>query len=135
MSGSARRMFAATLLSLEVVIILLTGMAAFGLKLAPPGQVGLVAGVGGFLAIVAAATLRSGIGYTVGWIVQILLVLSGFLLPVMWGLGGVFLLLWAWALATGSRIDRERAERTGAQEKTSGTEVLEDVPGTATLET
>lgn len=115
MKGSARRLFAATLLSLEVIIIVLTGMAAFGLKLADPAVVGLVAGVGSLLAIIAAATLRSGMGYVIGWVVQILLVLSGFLLPVMWGLGGVFLVMWAWADATGRRIDRERAERASSE--------------------
>lgn len=123
-------MFAATLLSLEVVIILLTAMTVFGLRKADPTEVALVAGVVGVLAIVAAAALRSGIGYTIGWAVQVLLVASGFLIPSMWVLGGIFLVMWAWALATGARIDRERAERETGTAPTS----CEAASGEATLD-
>ncbi len=127
MRGSARRMFAATLLSIEIVIIVLTAMAAFGLRLANPGQIALVAAVAAVLAVIAAATVRSGTGYAIGWVVQVLLVASGLFIPAMWVLGGVFLVLWAWALATGRRIDRERAERQRSEAEIAGDAATLDV--------
>jgi hypothetical protein len=44
-------------------------------------------------------------------VVQVCAIGLGFVVPVMFGLGVVFLALYAGAWVLGSRIDRERAER------------------------
>jgi hypothetical protein len=48
--------------------------------------------------------------------VEIATVLTGLVVPLMWGLGLVFLALYAGSWFLGRRIDRERAERTAAWE-------------------
>jgi hypothetical protein len=49
--------------------------------------------------------------------VQVLVVLTGFVLPAMFAVGGFFLLLWVYAMVQGARIDREKAAARGAWEQ------------------
>lgn len=110
--GSARRMFCSTILILEVVVLVLTGVVAMRLRLADSsGQVWLVTGVLILLAIVAAGTLRTGLGYGIGSVLQVAVVASGAIIPTMWFLGAVFGGLWIMALALGRKIDSERVAR------------------------
>lgn len=53
-------------------------------------------------------------GRILGWILQVPLLVAGFLEPAVAVMGGVFLILWIMALRLGSRIDRERKERDQA---------------------
>jgi hypothetical protein len=66
--------------------------------------------------LLAAGSLRTRVGGWFGWAVEIATVLTGLVVPLMWGLGLVFLALYAGSWFLGRRIDRERAERTAAWE-------------------
>jgi hypothetical protein len=66
--------------------------------------------------LLAAGTLRTRVGVWFGWAVEVATVLTGLVVPLMWGLGAVFLALYAGSWVLGRRIDRERAERTAAWE-------------------
>ena len=66
--------------------------------------------------LVAAGALRTRAGVWFGWLVEVGTVLTGFLVPLMFGLGLVFLALFAGSWFLGRKIDRERAERTAAWE-------------------
>ncbi len=66
--------------------------------------------------LVAAGMLRTRAGQWFGWAVEVATVLTGLVVPLMWGLGLVFLALYAGSWALGRKIDRERAERTAAWE-------------------
>lgn len=79
--------------------------------------VALSLGIGLPLAsLVAAGALRTRAGVWFGWAVEVGTVLTGFVVPLMWGLGAVFLALYAGSWFLGARIDRERAERIAAWE-------------------
>lgn len=112
---SARRQFASTVLVLEGFVVLFAALVAFGVRAAPPE---LVWGVGGSLAlslVLMSGMLRHPVGYVVGSVLQVAVLACGFVVPMMFGVGGVFVLMWVVALRLGARIDRERAERA-AQE-------------------
>jgi uncharacterized protein DUF4233 len=59
--------------------------------------------------LVTVGLLRNRVGYLLGWLVQAAVIATGFWVPVMFFLGGVFALLWYIALQQGARIERERA--------------------------
>jgi hypothetical protein len=43
----------------------------------------------------------------------------GLLVPMMYLVGGIFVVLWIYALRLGSRVDRERAEYDAAHPETA----------------
>jgi hypothetical protein len=111
---SLRRMFAALVLSGEVLVV---GFAALVAKdLADvPGRVVLTAAVAlAALCVVAAGLLRSRAGYLLGWLVQLLLLASAFWVPMMGLVGVIFTAMWVAALVTGGRADDLTARRRAA---------------------
>lgn len=106
--SSARRLFATTILGLEAVIIVLAGLVLVRLEPHNEAAIWVVTAVVLVLALAAIGTLRSGVGIGIGSVLQIALVLSGIWIPMMWILGGVFLILWVMAVVLGTKIDRER---------------------------
>jgi len=109
--GSARRQFAATILSLEAFVVLFATLVAFGLRVGEPSAVWLVGALLAVSMLVVAGMLRWPAGYWAGSALQVPMLASGLLVPAMFGIGGVFVVLWVVALRLGARIDRERAER------------------------
>ncbi len=108
---SAQRSMAATILALEAIVLGLTTPVMISVA-SVPVVTALVIGLGLTVAcVVAAGMLRYSWSYTVGWAIQVAAVALGFVVPVMFVLGGVFLALWAGAVLLGAKIDRERAER------------------------
>jgi hypothetical protein len=111
---SARRQFAATILVLEAFVVGFAALVAFGLRSAEPV---VVWGFGGGLAlslVLAAGVLGRPGGYVVGSVLQVAVLAVGVVVPMMWVVGGVFVILWVVALRLGGRIDRERTERDAA---------------------
>jgi hypothetical protein len=67
-------------------------------------------GVGLLVAcLLVAGMLRRPWAYTLGWAIQVAAVALGFVVGIMFVLGGIFALLWGMADVLGRRIDRERA--------------------------
>ena len=101
----------------QVIVVFLASLVAFGLEALPP----LPALGGGALLVLAmlavVGTLRTPLGIRAGWVVQVLVVLTGLVLPAMFAVGGFFLLLWVYAMVQGARIDREKAAARGAWEQ------------------
>jgi Protein of unknown function (DUF4233) len=111
--GRTRRSFCAAVLTLEVFVVWFALLAAAPLSDFP---LRLVLGVGGALAVsclVTAALLRYRWAFVVGSALQVALVLCGFVVPVMFFLGAVFLVLWVVAWRLGGRLDEEKAARGG----------------------
>lgn len=72
----------------------------------------LVVGFGiAALCILAAGTLRRPWGVTLGWLAQLLTLVSAFVVPMMLVVGLVFLALWLVCLVQGPRIDATDAQR------------------------
>lgn len=121
--GSARQLFARTILLCEVLVVLFAALVCFGLRVAPTGVIlGAAAGLG-CLCLAAAALLRRGrLGEVLGWAAQVLLVAAGVAMTVAESFLGVmvvvaviFLAIWVVAGRVGRRIDVERQERYEAE--------------------
>jgi hypothetical protein len=111
MTRSAQRSLCAAMLSLQAVVLFLTGVATIGMSDIGTGA-SLSLGLGlALLCVLAAGLLRFRIGFLLGHLVQVVSIGLGFVTTPMFFLGAVFAALWVAAYVLGDRIDRERAER------------------------
>jgi len=108
---SARRQFAATILVLEAFVVFFAGLVAFGLREVNPAVIGIGGGALVLSLVLAAGMLRRPGGYVVGSVLQVPLLATAFVVPMMLVVGLIFAALWVTGLRLGGRIDRERAER------------------------
>jgi len=102
--------FTQTMLLLETFVVLFATLVSYGLGLASPA---VVWGAGGGLCVlllVLAGLQRRSWGPTAGSAAQVLVLACGFVVPMMWFIGFVFVVLWVVLLRLGRQIDRERAE-------------------------
>lgn len=114
---STKVMFASTVLLLEAFVAIFATLAVFGLRRNDFPPV-LIFGIGLLLAaalVINCAVLTKPWGIAMGWIMQVLLILTGILEPTMFGVGILFALSWWYGLRTGIRIDRESREREREQ--------------------
>ena len=114
---STKLMFASTVLLLEAFVALFGTLAVFGLRRGEFPPV-LVFGLGIGLALVLALTcavLTKPWGVALGWVLQLVLILAGFVEPTMFVVGALFALTWWYGIRTGIRIDREAAQRDREQ--------------------
>lgn len=105
------------MLGSELVVVWLAALAAYGLRDpgTPTTAIWSVAGAVALLCLLALGLLRRPPGIWIGSAVQLLLLASGLVVPMMFVVGAVFLALWVVAVILGGRIDSERAERGRAQ--------------------
>lgn len=114
-------LFASTILMLESFVMVFAALVVHGLQNAPGTgpdvPLGLVWGLGGTMVLVLLVLSRwvgrPG-GYLAGSLVQVPVLASGFVVPMMFVVAGIFVVLWVVALRLGARIDRERAEYDAA---------------------
>ncbi|MDO5745106.1 MAG: DUF4233 domain-containing protein [Micrococcaceae bacterium] len=115
---STRVLFASTVLTLEALLAVFVALALFGLKrdeLSPF----LVLGAGAIIAvlcILTCALLKKPAGYAIGWALQLLFILTGFLLPSMFFIGAAFAATWWYAVTKGHAMDLETARRAREQQ-------------------
>jgi hypothetical protein len=97
----------ATVLVLEAVVIALAIVPAVKLQDAGPLAAGLVAGLAAVAAIALAALARRRLPVTLvgGSLLQVLVIVSGTVLTVMYILGGIFALLWVTGIWLGHRVE------------------------------
>jgi len=107
---SPRRGMCAAILSLEAIALGLTTPVMISVADVSVGRAVLI-GLGLALAcVILAGLLRSEWAYAVGWAIQIGAVALGFVIPLMFVLGGIFALLWGMGYFLGRKIEREREE-------------------------
>ncbi|MBD8079308.1 DUF4233 domain-containing protein [Cellulosimicrobium arenosum] len=116
---SARSQFASTTLLLEAFVVVFATLAAYGLRGVPSaggpyelpgaGSIWLVGGVLTLVLIILSRAVGSPGGYVAGSVVQLPVLAVGFVVPMMFVVGGIFVVLWFVSLRLGGRIDRERA--------------------------
>jgi hypothetical protein len=106
---SPKRGMCAAILSLEAVVLGLTTPVMINLS-DVPWQTACLIGLGLCVAcLVVAGLLRSEAAYVAGWVIQVAALALGFVIPLMFVLGGIFALLWGTAYFLGRKIERERA--------------------------
>ncbi len=117
------------MLGFELVVIFLAALViAFGPgAVLPPWVMLTVGGIVCLLAIATIGLLRYDWAYVLGWIVQGLVVLSGFFNPAMFFVGALFAGIvfepyfigegmWAYSMVTGARLDRQKAAHAASQQ-------------------
>ena len=106
---SVRQSLASIVLAFEVIVVFLASLVAFGLKV-QPGPVALIGGGVICLALLATlALLRYEWSFTLGWVLQGVIVATGIFVPVMWVIGLIFAGMWVYCMVVGGRIDRQKA--------------------------
>lgn len=105
------KVLGSSVLGVEAIIVMLaTLVAANGGSVSNPGLAYLLGGVLMVAMLLAIGTLRKPWGVWVGWILQVLMLAFGFVVPVMWIIGGIFAVLWFLAVRNGLRVDRIREQ-------------------------
>ena len=103
-------MLARSVLSMEVLLI------GFALLLAKDqtSQASLYFGFAIlFLNILALGTLKNKLGWILGWVVQLSLILYGFYIFTMFFMGALFLALWITAIVVGRKGEAMKRAREG----------------------
>lgn len=109
---STQQSLASVVLGFELIIVFLGGLTIFGLYALEPRELGIVIGlVLAALIMLALALMRTRVGISLGWIAQIGMLSTGFVLPGLFVAGGLFFGLWIYCMVVGKRIDAERANR------------------------
>jgi hypothetical protein len=117
---SPRRGMCAAVLSLEAITVGLTTPVLITIADVPVGRA-LLIGLGLAIAcLLLAGMLRAPWAYALGWVLQVGAVAIGFLVPLMFVLGGIFALLWGLADFLGRKIERERAAAWAAYRAEQG---------------
>jgi hypothetical protein len=110
----AKPQFTSMILVLEGVLVLFAALTAYGLSAAgvvsaSPAVLWTVAGVLFVVLVVLSRLVTAPGGYVAGSVAQLVVIACGFVIPLMFGLGVLFAVLWFVSLRLGARIDRERA--------------------------
>lgn len=111
--GGAKRpalpQFTQMTLVLEAVLVFFATLVAFGLRVAPPATVWTIGGVTMLVLLLLSGYVGRPGGYVAGSVAQLAVLAFGVLVPMMYVIGGLFVVLWVVSLRLGARIDRERA--------------------------
>ncbi|MGN6426237.1 DUF4233 domain-containing protein [uncultured Leifsonia sp.] len=103
---SLRESLGSIVLGFELIIVFLGALVVFGLK-ALPAAVALGGGAAVVvLMIVAIGLLRWPVGIALGWIIQLIVVAAGFLVPAFFVVGAIFTAMWTYCMVAAARIDR-----------------------------
>lgn len=106
---SPRRGMCAAVLCLEAITIGLTTPVMITIANVAVGTA-LVVGLGLAVAcLLLAGMLRAPWAYTAGYVIQVAAIGLGFVISMMFLLGGIFAVLWASADYLGRKIEREKA--------------------------
>lgn len=106
---SPRRGMCAAVLSLEAITLGLTTPVLISIADVEVATA-LAVGLGLMVAcLLVAGMLRSEWAYGLGWVIQAAALGLGFVIPLMFVLGGIFALLWGTAYFLGRKIEQERA--------------------------
>jgi hypothetical protein len=104
-----RRILASATLSMEALVVVFALIVAANFSSVPLATVIVVGAAAALACVVVAGLLRHPWAYGAGWVLQVLILLSGLVVPTMWFLGAVFLLLWWLALHFGAKAERIQA--------------------------
>lgn len=109
------KVLGSSVLSMEAIVILLaTSLAASG-----SDRAGLIWAIGAVLIVLLVAatrTMASPRGVVIGWVMQVLVLATAVVVPGMLVVGGIFAVLWFFAVRNGRRVDALRADTAGEGE-------------------
>ena len=102
------RVLGSTVLALEAIVVMLAIPVAINNSDVNAG-LALSVGMGiALLMLLTIGVITRPYAVVVGWVLQALAISLGFVAPAMFVIGGIFALLWFFAVRNGQRIDRAR---------------------------
>jgi len=108
----------------ESIVVFLGGLTVYGLHALPAGIPpwwGIVGGtVLALLMLLTAGVLRHRWGIWLGWVLQGVLVLGGFVLPELAVVGLIFGGMWGYATIKGASLDSRNARLAAEAENVNG---------------
>ena len=107
------RVLASTVLLCEAFVVVFAALVAKDLSGLSTTTALVGGGVVASICLLLCGMLRARWAYAAGSALQVVLVLSGFIVPAMFLVGGLFAALWVTALRLGAKGDRIAAERKG----------------------
>ncbi|MCU1347639.1 MAG: hypothetical protein JWO56_669 [Acidobacteria bacterium] len=117
---SLREMLGSIVLGFELLVVFLGALVLFGLH-SLPAWVALGGGAAVVVLVIAAiGLLRNTVGVVLGWIVQLIVVAAGILVPAFFIVGAIFTAMWAYCMIAAARIDRNN--QAAARAADNGTE-------------
>lgn len=120
----ARESLGSVVLGFESIIVFLGGLVVYGLRVLPDGIEpwwGIVGGsVLALLMVLTAGLLRHSWAIAVGWALQVVVLLGGFLVPALVIVAIIFGGMWAYATIKGASLDARNARRTAPPEPSNG---------------
>ena len=105
------RTLAASVLVAEAFVLFFATLVAKDLSTVDESTLWAVGGGGAAACLVLTGLLRFRWAYVAGSLLQVLLILAGLVVPVMFFLGAVFAALWVLAIYLGRRVARLQADR------------------------
>ena len=112
------RTLCAAVLTFESIIVLLSipvAIVVYGLA-APVGVIG--GGVLMIACLLVAGSQKRTWGLTAGWVLQVLIIATGFIVLAMFFLGVVFAIMWFYAIRVGRQGDAIKAARQAQESAT-----------------
>ena len=111
-ADKTQRALASITLGFELIVVVLIGLAIFGLSLLEPRELGLwIAGGLALACVLALGCMRVGkVGIWLGWLVHALMLATAFILPASLLVSLLFTALWVYCMVKGAQIDRQRRE-------------------------
>ena len=111
-------------LAFESIIVFLGGLAVYGLKALPesiPPWWGIVGGsVLAVLMLLTTRVLRHRWGIILGWALQVIVALAGFLVPALFLVALIFGGMWAYATIKGASLDARNARLAAEADTANG---------------
>lgn len=102
------RVLGSTVLVLEALVVLLAIPIAINVSDAN-ATYALIIGIAlAGLLVLTVGVITRPIAVPIGWVLQVLIIASGIVVPTMFFIGGLFALLWFYAVRNGQRVDRAR---------------------------
>lgn len=96
-------------LALEAILVFFVMLTAYGLRALEPLPA-FLGGISLIVALVMAARLaRYRWGVWLGWVLQVLLLATGILLPVMYFVAAIFIGIWIFCFVKGRQLDAAKA--------------------------
>ncbi|MFG3494123.1 DUF4233 domain-containing protein [Streptomyces sp. NPDC047928] len=109
-----RTLCASTLIG-EFFVIGFAGLVAMKDDSLAMGTVWTVCGIAMLLTVLLCGVITRPGGVQLGWVLQVALIASGFIVPIMFFLGAVFAGLWWASVHFGRKIDEAKAQWAATQ--------------------